>query len=377
MTPQGLEPQLQAEVDGALGRAMDFARERDYAGTDPYDGLLSPYAGVLRGRVPRQVWVQGHKRLGRGLRAATRVPPVRMTKGMALFSTAASLSGDEQTARQLAQRILQERGTGPWGYEFDVQTRWAFYPAGSPNVIAVTFALRALSAAGMLDRVSADVRDWLEGQFHTSGYFRYTTTSDRLVHNGSLLAAESLAMLDGDRELIRTAVDRAVRAQAEDGSWPYGEGPGLEWIDSFHTIYNLDSLWALQQMGFESGDSAARGAQFWKDRCLSPEGLPLYMADDRQVSTDVHNVATTVGYLARAAQRGWPVPDPEAAIRHLLGLQGGDGGFRSGGRGLPHMRWNQGHAAVALASWASSGRRADWDSGGRTDDGSDAARGCA
>ncbi|PRP53881.1 hypothetical protein C7B66_21425, partial [Bacillus halotolerans] len=77
MTPQGLEPQLRTEVEEALERSMAFARERDYAGTDPYDGLLSPYARVLRGRVPRQVWVQGHKRLGRGLRAATRVPPVR------------------------------------------------------------------------------------------------------------------------------------------------------------------------------------------------------------------------------------------------------------------------------------------------------------
>lgn len=374
MTAHGLAPQLQAEVDAALARAMDFARTRDYAGTDPYDGLLSPYARVLRGRIPRQAWVQGHKRMGRGLRAATRVPSVRMTKGMALFSTAASLTGDEATARTLAQRILDERGAGPWGYEFDVQTRWAFYPAGSPNVIAVTFALRALAAAGLLDRISPEVRRWLEAQYHTSGYFRYTTTSDRLVHNGSLLAAESLAMLGGDRELIRTAVDRAVRAQAEDGSWPYGEGPGLGWIDSFHTIYNLDSLWALQQMGFGSGDSAVRGALFWKDRCLGPDGLPLYMADDRQASTDVHNVATTVGYLARAAQRGWPAPDPAAAVRHLLSLQGDDGGFRSGGRGLPHMRWNQGHAAVALASWASPERRAARDSGGRTDDGSAASR---
>ena len=119
MTPQGLDPQLRTEVEEALDRAMAFARERDYAGTDPYDGLLSPYARVLRGRIPRQAWVQGHKRLGHGLRTATRVPPVRMTKGMALFSTAASLTGDEDTARRLAQRILDERGSGPWGYEFD------------------------------------------------------------------------------------------------------------------------------------------------------------------------------------------------------------------------------------------------------------------
>lgn len=352
-----LDPPLRAEVSEALRQAMRFAQVREYAGTDPYDGLLSPYARFLKGRRPRQVWVQVHKRAGQWLRDLTDVPPVRMTKGMALFAHAAVQDGRPELADALVDRIIRERGTGPWGYEFDVQTRWAFYPAGSPNVVATTFALRAFQATNRLEDAGPEVAQWLEDQFH-DGYFRYTTTSDRLVHNGSLLGAESLAMLGGDRDKIQSAVDRTVSAQAADGSWPYGEGAGLEWIDSFHTIYNLDSLWALHQAGFQVGDAIDRGLAYWAEHCLDGHGLPLYYADAEQPSEDVHNVATTVGFLARAADRGWGIPDPQPAVRHLLALQGDDGGFRSSGSGLPHMRWNQGHATLALAGWGNSNESA-------------------
>lgn len=359
MRPQTmLDPQLQRQVEDSLRQAFRFARIRDFAGTDPYDGLLSPHARLLRGRRARQAWAQAHKRSGQWLRDLTDVPPVRMTKGMALFAHAAVLDGQDDLAGSLVSRIIGEHGAGPWGYEFDVQTRWAFYPAGSPNVVATTFALRAFRATGRLEDASPAVAEWLEGQF-LDGYFRYTTTSDRLVHNGSLLAAESLAMLGGDRAMIQAAVDRTVAAQAADGSWPYGEGPGLEWIDSFHTIYNLDSLWALREAGFETGEVLERGLRFWADHCLDGAGIPLYYADAERPSQDVHNVATTVGFMARAAERGWSIPDPQPAVRHLLALQGDDGGFRSSGTGLPHMRWNQGHATLALAGWGNSNEPAD------------------
>lgn len=355
--PIDLGAELHTEVREAAKRAFRFAQVREFAGTDPYDGLLSPHAKHLRGRRPRQAWVQAHKRAGQWLRDLTDVPVVRMTKGMALFAHAAVLMGDQGQADQLVDRILSERGSGPWGYEFDVQTRWAFYPAGSPNVVATTFALRAFQATGRLDEVSPEVTRWLGGQFH-NGYFRYTTTSDRLVHNGSLLAAESLAMLGGDATKIQSAINRTVAAQMPDGSWSYGVGPGLEWVDSFHTIYNLDSLWALEQAGFDTGEAIPEGLRYWAENCLDADGLPLYYANDQKTSQDVHNVATTVGFLARAAQRGWGTPDPRPAVKHLLGLQGDDGGFRGLGSGLPHMRWNQGHATLALAGWGNSNESA-------------------
>lgn len=140
------------QVSSAAEAALRFARDRDFTGTDPYDGLLSPAAPLLKGRLPRQAWVQAHKRLGDSLRSVTRVPKVTMTKAMALFAMAERCEGNPERANELITRILCTRGAGPWGYEFDVQTRWAHYLANSPNVVATVFALRAFAATDRLGR---------------------------------------------------------------------------------------------------------------------------------------------------------------------------------------------------------------------------------
>ncbi|MFC3481115.1 hypothetical protein [Kocuria carniphila] len=346
-----LHKTLGDDIRASAEAALRFARDRDFTGTDPYDGLLSPAAPLLKGRLPRQVWVQAHKRLGHSLRSATRVPKVTMTKALALFAMAERCEDHPDRAHELVTRILCTRGNGPWGYEFDVQTRWAHYLANSPNVVATVFALRAIAAMDRLDEVSGETTTWLENLAHPDGFFRYTEASDRLVHNGSLLAAESLALLGGDRNLIQQAITRTVEAQAPDGSWAYGEGKGLEWIDSFHTIYVLDSLYFLKQQGFEIGDSYERGLAYWYAHCMTLDGLPVYNADETHASHDVHNVATTVGFLAGLARRGDLEIDPEPAIRHLISHQGTDGGFRNDPKSLPHMRWNQAHASYALSRW--------------------------
>lgn len=344
---------LSREAAAAYQRAAAFARDRDYRGTDPYDGLSSPWARRLSARRTRQAWIQAHKHAGSRLRRLTGVQPVRLAKGTALFASAAQLMGERGTAQELIDPLLTEGGHGPWGYEFDVQTRWAFYPAGSPNVIVTTYALRALRDCGALDRVDPAVAPWLTESFHPGGWFRYTPESDREIHNGSLLAAESLAMLGGDPQRIRSAVQRVLEAQRSDGSWAYGEGPGLEWVDSFHTVYVLDSLWALRDCGADVGPALERGLRFWREHCWDEAGLPLQFADQRRPTRDVHTAATVVGFLARAQRRGWETPDPGPAMRLLLEMQGADGGFRAGGRGPAHMRWNQAHAAAALAEWGS------------------------
>ena len=46
----------------------------------------------------------------------------------------------------------------------------------------------------------------------------------------------------------RSAVDYTVTRQRSDGAWPYGEAPGLSWIDGFHTGYVLDCLHSARML---------------------------------------------------------------------------------------------------------------------------------
>lgn len=332
-------------------RALDFAQNENFCGSDPYDGLTSPFAKFMIGRMPRQAWVQLHKRTGLRTRGITQVNPIRMTKALALFAQGTSLVGRESYASKITSQILVEKGSGPWGYEFDVQTRWAHYLAGSPNVIATVFTLRATDATNHLVDVSPQVAEWLSELVHEDGYFKYTSASDRLIHNGNLLAAEGFELMGGESSTIIRAIDTTVDRQRTDGSWRYGEGTGLEWIDSFHTIYNLQALIFLRGRGYDVGDALERGYEYWLANCLTKDLLPTYFAGQAEPSRDVHNIATTVGFLAQIKLLGWDSPDPTPAIKFLLQHQGNDGAFRNGPKKPPHMRWNQGHAYLAISRW--------------------------
>lgn len=335
----------------AAQKALSYAAQSSFSGRDPYDGLLSPVARFLPSRIPRQLWVQFVKRSGERVRLFARIPTVRMSKSLALFSMAAFELGDHALANDLADELLHSANGGPWGYEFDVQTRWAHYPAGSPNVIATAFAVRALALLGRTSEVSSETKQWLLSLRRSSGYFAYTPMSDRLIHNGNLLAVESLLRLGGSSTDVMDAIKVTSQAQRPDGSWPYGAGSDLAWVDNFHTAYVLDSLRYLKSHGLIDSEVLQRGTDYWLNELFLPSGQPLYFASSKVASNDIHNVATAVSTLATlGAER---IGNRTESVNLLMEFQGEDGAFRNRTGGPVFMRWNQAHATYALTKWMS------------------------
>lgn len=340
------------DIDRALNRGISYARDLKFAGPDPYDGLSSPAAHFLPdNKLFRQIWLQGVKRVGQPGRRLLGIRSVRMAKSLALFSEGLHLLGHSEEARSLSMDLLALENGGPWGYEFDVQTRWAYYPAGTPNVIATAFTVRSLTEQGLRSYISPDTLNWLYSLIDDHGYLHYTPASDRLIHNGNLLAAETIARLGGDKEVVQRALTVTLDAQRPDGSWPYGEGPGLEWVDNFHTVYVLESLRSLSQEGFEVSDALTRGLAYWRQHLFDSMLRPLYLNTSSSPSKDVHNVATVVGALAIFQDERCPDPFEHPALQRLLSLQQLDGSFRQNRFAAPFMRWNQAHAFRALARW--------------------------
>lgn len=339
-------------TDGSIRTAAEaglrLAESMRFTGADPYDGLSAPIARALRSKLARQLWVQLMKRSGHTARSIFAVTPVRMAKSLSLFSMAATELGELELANTLVDDLLGDEG-GPWGYEFDVQTRWAFYGKGTPNVVATTFALRAIDRLGRIDEVPDRVGDWLTSLFDNRGYFSYVSTSNTLIHNGSLLAAESLARLGRSSDLVQRAVDTTVGKQRPEGGWPYGEDPSLEWEDSFHTIYVIDSLTELAIRGFETGDSTSRALTYWKNSFFTQAGEPLYFASDTRPSDDIHNNATVLGAVADYGDRKDIRALATTVAARLLRSQNSDGSFRSSLKAPLYLRWNQGHAVLALS----------------------------
>lgn len=325
--------------------------------------------------------IQLRKRLPVDLSGVLGVAPFFMAKTLGSYAIAESrlrAAGEDGHPEPFAEALLGHEdiarvGEGAWGYEFDVQTRWAFYPAGSSNLISTVFCSRGLACAGIV----CGRPDWV-GELHKSadfirrtlqgpaGWFRYTADSDRLVHNANLLGAAVVAAsgrLRGDRQMVSEALRAAlisVEAQDANGGWPYGVGAGLGWQDSFHTAYNLDALLHVWLATREQRvhDALSVGAATWSEAFFSADGAPAYYVDGSG-PRDIHSAGTAIDVAARLAQRGLCRPELARTVlawtdAHLVAADGTTYFAERNGK-VDHrhfVRWGDAHLALGRASVA-------------------------
>jgi hypothetical protein len=375
-----------AELSAAL-QAVDFE------GWDPYDALSSP---VLRtvSRTPRtrQVAIQSFKRLPVNLRPFVGMRPRRHAKALALCVSANALLAQfpgfgesrllvETLAGDVVERaVTGSNGSIGWAYDFDVQTRWGFYPAGTPNAVVTAFAIHALFDAAALPDADPTFRDLAEAACQGAlemllatipegQYFRYYEGSGIPIHNANLLLASAAARSTQTRRhewhTVKNAVAFTVSHQRPDGSWPYGEGRGLDWVDGFHTAYNLVSLARCLEVGEDSSIEAAldRGLTFYNARLFEPSGAPRATVD-RLYPIDIHGASSAIWSLARLRHRS---PDALPLAERVLDwtlahMQRHDGryAFQLHARhrnSIPYVRWSDAHMLLALATLADARRQ--------------------
>jgi len=310
-----------------------------WTGFDPYDGLTSPVARLLGSPRSRQVLIQGVRRSPVNPRGALAIHERRMAMATGLAASgAARMASDAawaERSRRLAcwtaqRQIANGPWRGLWGYEFDVQTRWAFYAAGSPNMVATVFAADGCLDAGLL---GAERLSWLaEGllaTFHRGPHFGYTAASQILIHNANLLGASLTARLAATESLnpalrdrlchaAQAAVEASLERQRPDGSWPYGEAPGLQWVDGFHTAYTLLRLdQVAERIGLDVEAALDKGTSFYLKR-LFAGAMPLYHPAPRPGGNDVNNVATGLRAAVWAASSGRAAPTlPHRVFRNF------------------------------------------------------------
>jgi hypothetical protein len=328
-----------ADASMLARRISSDMQTRDWRGVDPYDGLSSPVARLVRGTVSRQILQQAVRRSPINLRPLLGIAPRRMAAATGLAASAAARLADDPYWKNQLDRLARWTETaqlrigkfkGLWGYEFDVQTRWGFYAAGSPNIVATSFAAHGcLDARGLRSLQLEQLGRGLLQQFWRNRFFAYTPTSSTLIHNANLLGAALAARLSSieplDAQLRRDLRNAAVFAmrttivhQRADGSWPYGEGQRLGWVDGFHTAYNLLSLDRIvAHTACDAEQALERGARFYFEHLFTDE-VPLYYPDRAAGPSDVNNVATGLRAAIWGAQRGYaPIDLPINVLGHL------------------------------------------------------------
>jgi hypothetical protein len=261
-------------------------------------------------------------------------------------------------------------GPRAWGYHWDMQTRWSFYPAGSPNVVVTAFAasglLEAAEPAGRPDfavRATESARWALEDLWiEPEGYFAYHPGRPANIHNASLLGAwlvhVALAEDPLAQERVTRAVDRTLAAQRTDGSWPYGEGSALGWADSFHSGYVLSILDRLMTVDPRIADALARGARHY--RGFFDRGGRARLWADRPFPEDAHSAGTGLTTLALLHRRGLVERDVlERVAGRVLDamIRGGRAvhrRYRWGPTRVAYLRWCDAHVALGLVDAAAA-----------------------
>jgi hypothetical protein len=323
-----------AALEEAFDQTLAVGERDGWRGYDPYDALRSPLVRALSfgARWPRIAWTQLVKRSPLNLRPLLLVSRSVNSKGLGLvaralvFESAARGTDRRADVARLLARLDGMRSPGAtgsaWGYPFAWQSRAFFAPENTPSIVASTFVANAYLDAYLkwgeqawLARARETCDFLLRDLNRTPGpddsfCFSYTPLDRSRVHNANLLGAALLARVSAEtgeaalREAALAAARYTVRAQAPDGSWPYGEQPFQSWIDSFHTGFNLAALDEIIRAAgaAEWEDALRRGYAFYRDAFFLADGTPRYY-HDRLYPVDVHSSAQALVTFAALAPR--------------------------------------------------------------------------
>lgn len=299
-------------------------------GYDPFDALNSRLFHFLqldRSRFLRLAWLQFHKRSPINFRGLVGVPKVRNPKACALVLMGClhlyrSIQDDSYLKEAVAQAqwLVNHQcagwGGAAWGYPFDWQARAFYVPKGKPNLIATAYVARSLR---MLGEYCNDSR-WIDyansaGEFvmqhllcdHNSRpFFAYIPGETALVHNANLWAAvivvaSALSMNKPEWiSVTKGAINTTLQAQSSDGSWVYGDRAHHQFIDGFHSGYNLEALQELQSL-LKNNDyqrNIDQGFQFYINHCMNDRGVVYYYAD-QPYPQDAHSYAQALVTLTK------------------------------------------------------------------------------
>jgi hypothetical protein len=377
---------IEAKVHDCLEGMVPFIESADYAGYDPYDALNSPLLRCVTAssRWARMLTTQMLRRSMVNLRPLLGVRKGHNPKAIGLFlrgySKLYALRKEPHylsRIKHLLELLMELRSAGYsgncWGYNFDWQSRTFFAPRFTPTIVNSSFIGHALldtydyTGLPMALNMAIPIKDFILNDLNrikddSMFCFSYTPVDDYPVHNANLLGASLLIRLSGMtgddslRHPALSAMAYSMKYQKSDGSWQYSERKGFNWIDSFHTGFNLEAVRHFLRLGFarEYYGAYTRGRRYYADTFFLEDGTPKYY-HDRVYPIDIHSPAQAICFFAREGSRYHDLTD---RITHwmLQHMYSGKGFFyfRKGRvltNRIAYMRWSQAWAFQALTEY--------------------------
>lgn len=367
-----------------------YCEGQEFKGWDPYDGLNSTFfknSPFSKMEIPRLVWIQLFKRNPINFRSLVGIEKDYNPKGIGLFlhgycNLYKLAPNDDYLEKivELGNLLLKLRTDGYsgscWGYNFDWQARAFFQPKGTPTVVATTFIATALLEAYKITKrldylnVVIDTQHFVlkdlnrtydkDGDFS----FSYSPLDKTQVFNATLLGSRLLSQIytycKNENLLFeaRKSVSFAAKQQKEQGEWAYGTLAFHQWIDSFHTGYNLECIHAYKHCsGDESFDNVIeKGLKYYLANFFTKNGIPKYY-NNRIYPIDVHATSQLIITLSRLKVWNEHIDLIKSVLLWtIINMQDPKGYFyyqlkRKFTSKIPYMRWAQAWMFYAFSEY--------------------------
>lgn len=315
----------------------DISRSRDlvaawverhnYRGYEPFDAMSSWARPLAFGtELGQRLLQQLARQCPWNLRPLLGVPPKDSTKGRGymargyLLRYRMSQRPDELDKALACLRWLDRNKVArfhhhSWSNHFDFVGRGGLYTKNDPIIVWTALIghayLDAFEITGQqwLLRIADSASAWVVAlpreRTPWGDCLSYFADRQSSVHNANLLGASLLARTarhtanDEYRRVARSAVEYSCSRQSPDGSWWYGEQPKYQWIDNFHTGYNLDALACyIEATGDRTVETyLGRGLEFYKRHFIEASGRPRYY-HSRTYPVDIQCAAQSIDTLA-------------------------------------------------------------------------------
>ncbi|MFK5878232.1 MAG: delta-aminolevulinic acid dehydratase [Flavobacteriaceae bacterium] len=320
------------KIKNSFDKLKKFCEQENFKGYDPYDGLNSwiiQKTILGKSRFFRLAWIQFFKRSPVNFRKIVGIQKDYNPKGLGLFLTGYCNLYKNNPKEEYLDKIkslsskiisLQTKGYSGacWGYNFDWQARAFFQPKYTPTVVATTFIIDALLQAYEITKnktlleVSISGADFvlndLNKSFDEDGDYTlsYSPLDKTQVFNAGLLGAKLLCLVyqySKEEHLLKNAkkiVSYVCKHQQKNGAWAYGTLSFHQWIDNFHTGYNLECIYIYQKISkdvtFKS--NIEKGLKYYLDTFFTEDGLSKYY-NNKIYPIDIHAPAQLIVTLSK------------------------------------------------------------------------------
>lgn len=377
---------LVEKVAPIIYESIKYSEKENYLGYDPYDAMNGSIVKLLNfnNKYFKIAWIQLLKNLPINIRPFLKIRKGHNPKALGLFLNSYAklyyLKKNDEYLKKLDKilYLIQDcKSSGysgnSWGYNFDWQSRAFYVPKYTPTIVNTGFIGHALINAyeytgkEVALEMAVPIKEFILNDLYRTKKndtfcFSYTPIDKTVVHNANLIGSSLLIRLyeiTGEKILRDTALESiayTMNYQNDDGSWYYAQTRIQNWVDSFHTAYNLESIRCFLDLGVaeEFRGQYEKGRTYYINNFFLSDGTPKYY-NNKTYPIDIHSPSAAIVYLSREGNRYRSIVEKIITwtINNMYDYKGYFY-FRKGkiiNNKIPYMRWSQAWAIHAFTEY--------------------------